>query len=317
MKNKILPWMFTGSVMGAVIATMLLQIHPVMNGEAATLTVGYNFATNEQVTAAKLASMVNNATISSIDTADITDGAVTTLKLGANSVTGAKIVNGTIEAGDISNRTITASLIATNTITATELNTNLTFGAGIIDFGTATVLITNQTLAASSVAGVTNSTGAADSAKIVKLNPSGQLDGSFFKRFVTNVVLGADDTLAAGQPFTSKLSYTTTLGTGATVIVQAQMAMKGNGDFAIGRLTDGAQFYDNLSDSSSLGNYAGEQHPGRYSLVLTLVTNVAIQLQVKTAGSGSGATIYQHKATGGTGNPVMSNITYMTITEIK
>lgn len=316
MNKKVLQWMFIGSIMGAFIATSLFQLKPIYDAEAATITPGYTFATNEQVTAAKLGTLVSGATISAIGTSDLADGSITTLKLGANSVTGAKIVDGTIESGDISNRTIAAVNIATNAITGIELNTNITTRAGFVDLSLSTLTLGAGAVSPTAVAGVTNSAGAADSGKIVKLNPSGQLDGSFFNRFATNVFLAAD-TSPGSAATTTVLSYTTTLGTGAMVFVQAQMALKGNGDIQIGRLTSPPNVVDNLSDASSLGNYTDGQGPSRYSMVLgPLVTNVTINLQVITTAA-AGATVYRSKATAGTGNPIMSNITYMTIQEFK
>ncbi len=145
---------------------------------AATLTPGYSFGATEQVTTAKLATLVSAATITGIGAGDIANGAIGNVQLGANAVTTDKILDGTILTGDLLARTLVSANLATNAVTAIELNTNLSFRAGILDFTLAT--ITANSVSNSAVLGVTTSAGAGNSGSIPKLNANGKLDTSFF-----------------------------------------------------------------------------------------------------------------------------------------
>ncbi len=145
---------------------------------AATLTKGYTFTTTEQVTAAKLHSLVDSATVSAITSSDITDGTVAAVDLSSTAVTSGNITDGTITGSDIFARTITTSLIATNAVTGIELSTNITTRTGFVDLSASTLTLANNSVAAAAVVGVTTSAGAADSGKIPKLNASGILDSS-------------------------------------------------------------------------------------------------------------------------------------------
>ncbi len=299
-------------ILGSLL-TILLGIicSDIQYGYSATITPGYVFATNELVTAAKLTSLASG-TISGISTADMADGSITTAKLGASSVTAAKIVAGTITTANIANRTILGVNIATNSITEIELSSNITFRVGTLTFQT------NQIDGLVAVSGVTTSAGAGDSGKIPKLNANGKLDTTFSSTSTTatNLILANDFVVSSGGPYyTNVLSYTTTSGSNGVLYISAQMALKGNGDWLIGRLKAGPTIYvDNSSDAAALGTYAGSI--GRYSLVVPLVSNITVNLQARNL-AGAGGTVYANPTSSGTGNPVISNATYLTILEVK
>lgn len=59
----------------------------------ATLTKGHTFASGDTVTATKLNDLVDNATISGVDTADISDGAITNAKVDASAAIVASKLN--------------------------------------------------------------------------------------------------------------------------------------------------------------------------------------------------------------------------------
>jgi len=105
-----------------------------LQSHGATITRGYTFSTNEIVTAAKLHTLVDSATISTIATADISALAINNGLLGANAVTTDKILDAKILGADIANLTLTGGLMVTGTVTAVQLSTNLNFGAGYYAF---------------------------------------------------------------------------------------------------------------------------------------------------------------------------------------
>lgn len=69
--------------------------------EAATVTKGKTFTSTEQVTNTKLHSLVDDATVTAIVSADITDGTIATADVADNAVTTAKISDNTITAADL------------------------------------------------------------------------------------------------------------------------------------------------------------------------------------------------------------------------
>ncbi len=148
MNKKIskIQFLLTAAFLGLIL-NLMYEVY-ILPTESATLTKGYTFATNELVTAAKLHSLVDSATIAGIVSADITDGTIANGDLGANSVTTDKILDATITGADLSNRTITATQIATNAITGIELSTNIDFRSGTYTFTNANVSVnfTNSTL---------------------------------------------------------------------------------------------------------------------------------------------------------------------------
>jgi len=119
---------------------------------SATVTTGHTFSTNELVTHTKLNNAINNATVGSIVSADITDGTIGNGDLGANAVTTDKVLDGTLTGSDLASRTIASSNVATNAITEIELNTNLTFRAGTLNFSSATLTFGAGQISAGSVA---------------------------------------------------------------------------------------------------------------------------------------------------------------------
>jgi hypothetical protein len=196
-----------------ILATALLIIGIVFTdplADSATLTHGYSFSTNEQVTAAKLHALVDAATVSAISASDFSDGAVSNLKLAANAVTTDKILDGTITVSDILSRTLTSGSIATNAITEIELATNITFRAGFhtyagtsIAYTNATLLFTTNQISSGYVNGTSVSAGAGDAGKVVRLNGSGLIDSTmtpFSSSFTsTNLAISSAGTLSVAH----------------------------------------------------------------------------------------------------------------------
>lgn len=87
----------------------------------ATITRGRTFQNGETVTPAKLHELIDNATLSVIVTADITDSAITTPKIADAAVTTAKI----------SDANVTETKLATNAVTTSKINDAAVTGAKI------------------------------------------------------------------------------------------------------------------------------------------------------------------------------------------
>lgn len=161
-----------------ICVVMILTLLP-YQPDAATITKGYTFTTNEQVTSTKLHLLVDGATLSSITSSDITDGTIALSDMGANSVDSSKIVDASVASADIATRGIATSNVATNAITQIELNTNIFFRTGFLSFSNSTLLHSANQISSTAINGATNSTGVGSAGLVVKLNDSGVLDSSF------------------------------------------------------------------------------------------------------------------------------------------
>ena len=195
--------------------------------QSATVTTGVTFTTNQLVQYYDLNNAINNASVSDINSGDITDGTIAAVDLGANSVVTAKILDGTILGTDIANRTLTTLLYGTNSIDGIGLNTNLVLRSGFwfftnvnqtINFAgpSTTLTFSSNQINWAAVSGVTNSAGAADTGKVVKLNDSGVLDTSitpFSKLFISSA-----QTITAG----GSLTLAHSLG-GAPTLIQCRL----------------------------------------------------------------------------------------------
>lgn len=158
-----------------------------INAQAATVTRGYTFTTNEQITNTKLHTLVDSATVGAINSSDITDGTISLNDMGANSVDTTKIVAGTIVSANIATRSLLGTELATNSISGIELNTNQVIRSGFWFFTNATTFLsftnsivgfsTNQ-IASGMVNGTSSSAGAGDANKVVRLNGSGLIDST-------------------------------------------------------------------------------------------------------------------------------------------
>ena len=87
----------------------------------ATVTKGRTFVSGETVTPAKLNELVDNATVTSIQTADISDAAVTNAKI-ASGVDASKLTTGTLPADRIGSDAITTARINNAAVTAAKLD---------------------------------------------------------------------------------------------------------------------------------------------------------------------------------------------------
>jgi len=86
----------------------------------ATLTKGHTFASGDTVTATKLNDLVDSATISAIQTADISDNQITTAKIVDANVTDAKLATGAVT-GAAGGGKLAASAINSQTVIADPL----------------------------------------------------------------------------------------------------------------------------------------------------------------------------------------------------
>lgn len=235
---------------GILLLGSYLENSTAPTANAATITRGITFSATDLVTNTKLHQLVDSATLSAVDTADLSDSAITTAKLGANSVTTSKILNATILGEDIADRTLTGSLYATNSVDGIALSSNVTFRAGTLDFTLATV--TSNSIAGSGVSGATNSAGSADQGKIVKLNALGKVDSTMISgssMLTTN--LGTATGSASSYTWQNILTLTTT-ATNGTVIVTGRAIQSGNSVSGWVRLRDVttnvvSSIYENLA----------------------------------------------------------------------
>jgi hypothetical protein len=196
------------SIIGAFLVLIFigLVVSPPNGLNSATVTTGVTFTTNQLVQYYDLNNAINNASVSDINSGDITDGTIATVDLGANSVTTAKVLDGNLLGTDLKDRTLTVNLYGTNSVDGIALHTNQDIRSGTwvltninttVNFSgpSTTLTFSSNQINWAAVSGTTNSAGAADSGKVVKLNPSGVLDTSitpFSKVFTsTNIVITA------------------------------------------------------------------------------------------------------------------------------
>jgi hypothetical protein len=199
-----------GFVFLAMVIAMILPMarYP---ANSATVTTGVTFTTNQLVQYYDLNNAINNASVSDIGSGDITDGTIANVDLGANAVTTQKVLDGTLLGTDMANRTILGINVATNAIDGIGLSSNIVFRSGDYYFtninttvkfnGPSTTLsFASNQINWAAVSGVTNSAGAADAGKVVKLNDSGILDSTFTP--FTKSFVSAAQTITAGGALT-------------------------------------------------------------------------------------------------------------------
>lgn len=172
-------------------------------GDAATVTTGVTFTTNQTVQYYHLNNAINNATVSAIVSGDITDGTIANSDLGANCVTTGKVLDETLTGSDILNRTLGSNDYSTNSVDEIALSSNLTFRAGILNMSNATLAVSNNQINAAAVVGVTNSAGAGDALKIVKLNGDGKVDTTMYiVPALSSTYTSTDQTITLGGTLT-------------------------------------------------------------------------------------------------------------------
>jgi hypothetical protein len=198
---KKLHYMIAGFILSLILGTFFLP------STAQDFTAGYTFIAGEtNITHAKINSMISGMTVANIPGTALADTTIPLGKMAANSVNSSKIVDQTIVTEDVLTRGLAGTVLETNAVDSIALNTNQVTRSGFwyftnvntrIDFsGPSTTLnFTNSTvgfsanqIAGTSVAGVTNSAGASDAGKIVKLNDSGVISTSItpFSGFFTS-----------------------------------------------------------------------------------------------------------------------------------
>jgi hypothetical protein len=219
-------------ILSFLLAPFAQYLFEPMENNAATVTTGVTFTTNQTVQYYHLNDAVNNATVSDIVSGDITDGTIAAVDLGANSVTTAKILDATIATGDIANRTIIAGNIATNTLTETELFTNLNFRSGTLTFSNmVTLVFSNGQIASTAVAAISNTVGTANANTIVKTGPLGTIDRSLMVggSSILSSNLATATGHASANTFTNIASLTTTATNGMVIITARAISSTGGG----------------------------------------------------------------------------------------
>lgn len=196
----------------------LAAVSVACHAPSATITKGYTFSTNEQVTAAKLHTLVDSATVSAITGSDITDGSIVAVDLGASSVITAKIQDGAVTAGKLGALAVETAKIATNAVGGTQLATNLDLSGKTFTWPT------NQ-IPSYAISGTNAGPGTAGQVPI--LNAGGFIASSLLaglSTVVTTNITGAVGNVGANT-WAEAGRITTTATTGAVVIV-AQAATK-------------------------------------------------------------------------------------------
>lgn len=88
----------------------------------ATVSKGRTFVSGETVTPAKLNELVDLATVTAIQTADISDAQITTAKIADANVTTAKIADANVTTAKIADANVTAAKIANNAVETAKIN---------------------------------------------------------------------------------------------------------------------------------------------------------------------------------------------------
>lgn len=88
----------------------------------ATVSKGRTFVSGETVTPAKLNELVDNATVTAIQTADISDSQITTAKIADANVTTAKIADSNVTAAKIASNAVETAKINNAAVTAAKLD---------------------------------------------------------------------------------------------------------------------------------------------------------------------------------------------------
>lgn len=192
----------------------LAAVSVACHAPSATITKGYTFSTNEQVTAAKLHTLVDSATVSAITGSDITDGSIAAVDLGASSVITAKIQDGAVTAGKLGALAVETAKIATNAVGTAQLATNLDMSAKAMTFGT------NQ-IVSEWISGTNAGPGTAG--QVVKLGAGGTIDLGLMQRtslLSTNLITAKSS--AATYAWTPIASLVTT-STSGTVYVEGRV----------------------------------------------------------------------------------------------
>lgn len=269
---------------------------------AATVTPGYLFTTNELVSHTKLNLLVSGATVGSIISADITDGTISGADIANNSITSNLVLNASLTGTKFIDRTLTTLLYATNSVDELALKTNIVLRAGTWDMSLSTITF-----------GTVNSTiisaGAADTGKLPRLDASGKLDATVIpsSKVATNQTLAANLTLPAAQIWTNIFTYTTTLGSNTLVHAYAQGMGGGNSSTYIQIVGSDGKIVG--SGTPNITTPVGMAHVEQN---LLLVSNVTLTVQFSA--NSSAQTLFQHPIIG---SSTITNGTLFTVTEIK
>jgi len=300
-------YVFLGAILGGFLASWTLV--PTPSVDAATVTSGVAFTTNQVVQHTHLNNAINNATVSDIVSGDITDGTIAAADLAANSVTSVKILDATVTGSDIGSRTIAASNIQTNGVTEIELATNITLRAGTWNFTSATV--TANSIASTAVSGTTTTAGAGDSGKIPKLDSDGKLADSMIRgSSLLSSNRASVVSSASGYTWTTVASLTTTATNGTVIISGRALAAVGDAGNTFLRIRDASSSVTASIAGTGLGG--GNATP--FSCTLTdSLSGSAKTYTFELANSGTSVTYTNAAATGVGGVSAQANHLGMTL----
>ncbi len=93
----------------------------------ATVTKGRTFVSGEVVTPTKLNALVDSATVTAIQTADISDAQITTAKIADSNVTTAKIADSNVTTAKIADSNVTTAKIADGAVTSAKVSSSVIF----------------------------------------------------------------------------------------------------------------------------------------------------------------------------------------------
>jgi hypothetical protein len=301
---------FSALVLGAFLAFVSLGLISQLDipSKAATVTRGTTFTTNQQVQYTDLHALVDNATVSSIVSADITDGTIVAADIADSTITSAKVVDGTLTANDILSRTLTASLYGTNSVDGTALNTNINFRPGFLVFSNNVGLVfSDAQIAATAVVSVSNTVGVADANKVVRTKPNGTIDRSLMVGGTIVSVTNRNTATGSGSANTwLSIASLTTTSTNGTVLLTGSVI----GD------TSGGMQYLRIRDSGTnivqqISHTAGAANPA-YEVNLTDVLNGTAKTYHLEVASSATTQVY----TNANATPPMSSNLYLKMIEI-
>lgn len=280
----------------------------------ATLNRGYTFATNEQVTATKLHTLVDSGTVTNITAADFADATITGAKIANNTITSGNILDATITGTDLFPRTLTRDLIATNAITEIELNTNLTFRAGTLTFTAATLAFASDQVPASAVVGVTSSSGAGDSGKIAKLDGTGKFASGFIPSVGSSSVVTTNLAFATGSAsgYTWKniATINTTATSGSVMVLGSAAAVAGTEAASWIRVRDSVT---NVVSVVKIGGNGITSSPVGNTMIIDSLSGSTKSYFMDVANSGGGSLVYTNIVASGGQEPGNTNCFYMKI----
>jgi len=118
----------------------------------ATVSSGYTFVNNDTVTPAKLNSLAGGASVTNIQTSDISDSQITTAKIADSNVTTAKIADSNVTTAKIADSNVTTAKIADSNVTTAKIADSAITSAKIADSNVTTAKIADSAITSAKIA---------------------------------------------------------------------------------------------------------------------------------------------------------------------